>query len=284
MPDTGSETLRRGSIGGIPTRGCIDEGVSGTILLLVLALGRVAIGGNSGAPISVTDNQPSGFRGGSLEEPPGLAEFNEARRRFGFLAVDCTIEYVQIMLLKSLYYESHCRHIDHWRCVTSASFAVQGLQKLRQVDWESFHGDQVKRAFWTCVIQEDFFHIDLDLPGTGINQREATVPLPGFHESPDYPEELVPKGSWVFHAQFLALIALRGIINRIYDAMYSSEGLLHFSIWLTVLSLTWRRSIRLRRPPVLRALCDSCHRSPRIWSPNRPLANYVAASSAMVIT
>jgi hypothetical protein len=212
-------SLQKGRIGG---------GADGTILLLVLALGRVSIEGNSGTPISIPDLQPSGFRGGSLEEPPGLVEFNEARRHFGFLAVDCTIDYVQIMLLQSVYYESHARHIDYWRCVTLASSAVQGLQKLQSVDWDSFLGDQVKRAFWTCVIQEDFFHIALDLPETGIMRGEATVPLPHFHGSQDHPEKLNSDKAWVYKAQFLALIALRSIIMRIHDVMYSSKGLSYF--------------------------------------------------------
>jgi hypothetical protein len=166
-------------------KGCIDGGAHSAILLSVLALGEVSIQGNAGAPIGTIDGRPSGFRGGSIGEPPGLMEFNEARRRMAFLSVDCTIEYVQIMLLQSIYYESHARHIEYWRCVTLASSAVQGLRKLQSVDWTSFYGDQVKRAFWTCVLQEDFFHISLDLPGTDIHEGEADVPMPHFRRIQD---------------------------------------------------------------------------------------------------
>ena len=218
--------------------GCIIGSAAGIILLLVLALGQVAIHGNSGGPISTVDDRTSGFRGGSLEEPPGLTEFNEARRRLGFLAVDCTIEYVQIMLLQSIYYESDARHIDYWRCVILAGSAMQGLLKLQLTDWSSFHGDQVKRAFWICAIQEDFFHVHLDLPGSSIDQVEDAVPLPHFQGWQDDSQEVIPNDSWIFNAQFLALIALRAIILRINDVMYSSEGWSCSPLYLTVLLLT----------------------------------------------
>lgn len=208
-------------------KGCIDGGAHSAILLSVLALGEVSIQGNAGAPIGTIDGRPSGFRGGSIGEPPGLMEFNEARRRMAFLSVDCTIEYVQIMLLQSIYYESHARHIEYWRCVTLASSAVQGLRKLQSVDWTSFYGDQVKRAFWTCVRQEDFFHISLDLPGTDIHEGEAEVPMPHFRRIQDRSKGRLQSEDWVFHAQFLALIALRAIILRIHDVLYWSEGLSH---------------------------------------------------------
>lgn len=218
--------------------GYINGSAAGITLLLVLALGRVSIDGNSGTPISVVDDRPSGFRGGSLEEPPGLIEFNEARRRLGFLAVNCTIGYVQIMLLQSLYYESHARHIDYWRCAVLAGSAMQGLLKLQLTDWKSFHGDEVKRAFWICAIQEDFFHIDLDLPGSNIGQVEDVVPLPHFQGWEDGSQEVIPNESWIFNAQFLALIALRAMILRINHVTHSAEGWCCSSWYLTVLSLT----------------------------------------------
>ena len=33
-----------------------------------------------------------------------------------------------------------------------------------------FLGDLIKRAYWTCILSEDFYHLDLDLPRTGIDQ------------------------------------------------------------------------------------------------------------------
>lgn len=214
-----------------------DGDARSVIMLLVLALGQVSTEGISGAPISIIEGQTSGFRGGSVDSPPGLAAFNEARRRFGFIATDCTLETVQALLLQSMYYESHARHLDYWRCVTSASLALQGLLKVQQIDWTSFHGDQVKRAFWACAVHENLFHIDLDLPGTELRKLEDVVPLPHFHEWQDGVQGAAPEISWIFHGQFLAMIALRAIIDRIHDVIYASEGT-SFAIALASIPLT----------------------------------------------
>lgn len=72
------------------------------VALLVLALGQVAIDGVYGQPIGYsTDGTPSGLRGGTVDKPPGLEIFNEARRRIGFVMNMCTLENVQIYLLQA---------------------------------------------------------------------------------------------------------------------------------------------------------------------------------------
>jgi hypothetical protein len=71
------------------------------LVLLVLALGQVAIDGVYGSPISIVEGNPSGLRGGTAERPPGLNLFNEARRCMGFIMHQCTLENVQIHLLES---------------------------------------------------------------------------------------------------------------------------------------------------------------------------------------
>lgn len=206
------------------SQGYADGDAASVILLLVFALGQVCIDGAAGAPISTTDGRFSGFRGGSVEHPPGLAAFNEARRRFGFIAMDCTLETAQILLLQTVYAESHARHLDFWRTVTAASMAFQGLLKTQLVDWTSPYGHQVKCVFWTCALNETFYHIDLDLPGTDILKFEDDIPQPDFSMTGTSAMESVSSVPWVFHAQFLALIALRAITGRIHDVMHSTEG------------------------------------------------------------
>jgi hypothetical protein len=82
-------------------RGFADCDPQGCLVLLVLALGEVAIDGVYGSPISINDGIPSGIRGGTAESPPGLHLFNEARRRMGFIMHQCTLENVQIHLLEA---------------------------------------------------------------------------------------------------------------------------------------------------------------------------------------
>ena len=79
------------------------EGFNGdtdsVIALLVFALGELSIAGEDGKSIETVDNRDSGLKGGSLERPPGLALFNEARKRLGFVMTECDLENVQIFSL-----------------------------------------------------------------------------------------------------------------------------------------------------------------------------------------
>ena len=88
-------------LGPVLRNGFADCDPQGCLVLLVLALGQVAIDGVYGSPISVVEGTPSGLRGGTAQRPPGLSLFNEARRRMGFIMHQCTLENVQIHLLES---------------------------------------------------------------------------------------------------------------------------------------------------------------------------------------
>lgn len=76
-----------------------DGDTDSVIALLVFALGEVAIEGATGDPIEVYKGRRSGIRGGNATKPPGLALFNEARKRIGFVLTDCELENVQIFSL-----------------------------------------------------------------------------------------------------------------------------------------------------------------------------------------
>ncbi len=73
--------------------------IDSVIALLVFALGELATEGSHGRPIDVYRGRPSGLRGGSVERPPGLALFNEARKRMGFVLTACELENIQIYAL-----------------------------------------------------------------------------------------------------------------------------------------------------------------------------------------
>jgi hypothetical protein len=75
-----------------------DEGISSTLVCLVFALGEVAVS-VSGEPLSTYKGRVSGVRGGTRGRPPGLAFFNEARKRMGFALTECSIENVQMFAL-----------------------------------------------------------------------------------------------------------------------------------------------------------------------------------------
>jgi hypothetical protein len=76
-----------------------NESMTSTVALLVFALGELAIGGLEGTPIHTYNGRQSGLRGGTSKAPPGLALFNEARKRIGFNLTECSIENVQVYAL-----------------------------------------------------------------------------------------------------------------------------------------------------------------------------------------
>ena len=83
-----------------------DDGITSTLAFLVFALGEVAIAGVQGPPIDIYNGRPSGIKGGTVGQPPGLALFNEARKRMGFNLTECCLENVQVFALAG--YVSHC--------------------------------------------------------------------------------------------------------------------------------------------------------------------------------
>lgn len=77
----------------------LDDTVKSTLALVVFALGELAIAGDHGAPVSVYNTRPGGVKGGTLRNPPGLALYNEARRRMGFTMADSSLESAQAFAL-----------------------------------------------------------------------------------------------------------------------------------------------------------------------------------------
>ncbi|KAK5725118.1 hypothetical protein LTR17_013231 [Elasticomyces elasticus] len=217
------------------------DGDAGNVLaLMVLALGKVAVEGVLHRPVSVINGQPSGFRGSTVNEPPGLELFNEAQRRHDFVMTLCTLENVQINLLQATYYEATARHLDFWRSTVAASMACQVLVRYQPIDWSSTEGDLIKRAYWTCELSKDLDHLDLDLPQTGIHTMEDEIPLPYFREAQEHQQEqqsgrnsMSDTGHFGsntneernshFQYHSLAVIALRSLIARIHNVIHECE-------------------------------------------------------------
>ncbi|KAK4551746.1 hypothetical protein LTR86_010939 [Recurvomyces mirabilis] len=234
LPVLNRETFMNGTVARLLRDGYGDGDSGSVVALLVFALGTVALDGVFERPVSVVNGQPSGFRGGTIDPPPGLALFHEARRRLGFIWTQYTLENVQLNLLQATYYEATSRHLDFWRCTVAASMACQVLIRCEQVDWSSATGDLVKRAYWTCVLSEDLYHLDLDFLQTGIHTMEDEVPLPYFHEAQEQHQgSSVAVGSAQANQershsqyQFLAMIALRRLIARIHNVIHDCRAIM----------------------------------------------------------
>ena len=192
------------------------------LTLLVLALGQLALDSSTGAPIDFVDGWPSGVCGGSAQKPPGLDIFNEARARIGSLVLGSDIVSVQIMVLQATYFEANACYVEYWRSIVGASIVCQILIRAPIVRWPTLDGDLIRRAFWACVLDENLYHLDLDLPSTELSQLVDRVELPSFPGARDRSQS-----EWMDDAKtpellefyFSAKISLQRVILSIHDAI-----------------------------------------------------------------
>ncbi|KAG9242385.1 hypothetical protein BJ878DRAFT_535930 [Calycina marina] len=208
-----SDTLNR-----VHTEGFDGESES-VIALLVFALGELSIQSARGESIEVYEGRESGIRGGTAEKPPGLAFFNEARKRMGFVYSRCDLESVQIFSLTALYYESCSRHMDFWRMTVAATSACMILVTCNPlIDWTSQQGEMIRRIFWHCVIMDAGLYLELDLPPVGIMELEGQIPLPHF--AGPYCEE-DHRGNQSSHSElyFASQLALRRLCATIHHTL-----------------------------------------------------------------
>jgi hypothetical protein len=212
------ESFSRDIVGKVLRDGFVDGDPQSVLALLVFALGQVAIE-DSKQPAFIQREQWSGLRGVTSAEPPGTRMFNEARRRLGFVLNTGTLESVQIMLLQATYCEANCRHVDFWRSTVAASMDCRVLVECRDLDPSTQTGDLTIRAFWACVLNEDLYHFDLDLPQTGIHTLQDKIPLPSFHCAEDAPEQKSVDVPFVQY-HFLALITLRRLVISVNEAVH----------------------------------------------------------------
>jgi hypothetical protein len=146
-PVLDEDVFMTGVVARVSQNGYVDGDIDAVLALTVFALGQTAIEGTLGGSISSYEGVPSGFRGGSVENPPGIELFCEARRQLGFVVTSCSLENIQILLLQCIYHEANARHLKFWRCVTAASMAGQMLIKCQTVDWPSHYGGMLARAY-----------------------------------------------------------------------------------------------------------------------------------------
>ncbi|KAH0544603.1 hypothetical protein FGG08_001252 [Glutinoglossum americanum] len=197
-----AQTLHR-----VTTEGFGEGDVESVITLLVLALGQCAFDGSIGESVPGESGRRSGIRGGTTERPPGLALFNEARRRMGFLMTQCELENVQ----------------DLWRMAAAAAMACRMLvSSVEPIDWSSRRGDHIKRAYWHCVLMENGLTLELDLPETGISEYEDLVPPPDFN-GPYSSQDMMESERSHYQYHFLAQMALKKLYSRVQSTMYDAR-------------------------------------------------------------
>ncbi|TVY73463.1 hypothetical protein LSUE1_G005444 [Lachnellula suecica] len=212
-----SDTLTK-----VQTEG-FDGDNESVIALLVFALGELAIEGYNGTSIERHHNRDSGVRGGTSTKPPGLALFNEARKKMGFVLTACDLENVQILSLAALYYACCSRHVEFWRMTVSASQSCHIVINCNTIDWDSPKGDLIQRAYWHCVLMETTLHLELDLPLTGITALERHVGLPSF-EQPFCEADATANAQSHFKSHYSSQVALRRLCATLHNHINESTA------------------------------------------------------------
>ncbi|TLD28715.1 hypothetical protein PspLS_03997 [Pyricularia sp. CBS 133598] len=199
--------------------------VKSTLALVVFALGELSIAGGHGAPVTVYNTRPSGVKGGTLRNPPGLALYNEARRRMGFTMADSSLETAQSFALAGLYCEACFSHTEFWRMTMSAALACQALVLGMSTEPSSARADMIKRCFWHCKIMErqvdfsvqyvngtvvltsnSYFDIELGLPRGILEQLEDIVGPPVFSGLISHDDIM---GTSLAQEHFVSAVAMR---------------------------------------------------------------------------
>jgi hypothetical protein len=182
------------------------DGPESCIVLLVLALGQASCSGS----IS---------RVGTNEDPPGLPYFAAAWALLPGLMTRNSVLSAQCTVLASAYLFYLVRPLEAWTLLSSTSTK---LQLLLSAPGRVPPGQRElsERVYWNALLFESDLLAEMDLPHSGIVQFEEMVGLPGGFE-PEDDESVGRDDLWYF----LAEIALRRLLNRVSQLIYSKDSM-----------------------------------------------------------
>jgi hypothetical protein len=182
------------------------DGPESCIVLLVLALGQASCSGS----IS---------RVGANEDPPGLPYFAAAWALLPGLMTRNSVLSAQCTVLASAYLFYLVRPLEAWTLLSSTSTK---LQLLLSAPGRVPAGQRElsERVYWNALLFESDLLAEMDLPHSGIVQFEEMVGLPGGFE-PEDDESVGRDDLWYF----LAEIALRRLLNRVSQLIYSKDSM-----------------------------------------------------------
>ncbi|KFX92161.1 hypothetical protein O988_07389 [Pseudogymnoascus sp. VKM F-3808] len=194
------------------------QGPESCIVLLVLALGQASVHGSiSRVPLS--------------EETPGLSYFASAWALLPALMTRNTVLSAQCMVLASAYLFYLVRPLEAWTLLSSTSTKLQLLLSgPGRVPPEE--RELSERVYWNALLFESDLLAELDLPHSGIVQFEECVGLPGGFvefEHFDHMDDTEAGDNAQFVGRdelwyFLAEIALRRLLNRVSQLIYSKDS------------------------------------------------------------
>ncbi|KAI6785298.1 Quinic acid utilization activator-like protein [Emericellopsis cladophorae] len=182
------------------------EGPESCIVLLVLALGQASLRGSISRIMSHDD-------------PPGLQYFTAAWSLLPSMMTTNTVLATQCHLLAAAYLFYLVRPMEAWNLLCSTSTKLQ-LLLMTPNRVPPKEKELVERIYWNALLFESDLLAELDLPHSGVVQLEDNVGLPGGFE--------VEEGEGVGRDElwyFLAEIALRRLLNRVSQLIYSKDSM-----------------------------------------------------------
>ncbi|KAL1876576.1 hypothetical protein Daus18300_002820 [Diaporthe australafricana] len=182
------------------------EGAESCIVLLVLALGQASLRG------SISRVVPQ-------EDPPGLQYFTAAWALLPGMMTSNNVLAAQCHLLASAYLFYLVRPLEAWNLLCTTSNKLQ----LLLMSPNRIPPDQrelTERIYWNSLLCESDLLAELDLPHSGVVHFEENVGLPGGFEG-DENEAVGRDDLWYF----LAEIALRRLLNRVSQLIYSKDSM-----------------------------------------------------------
>lgn len=182
------------------------EGAESCIVLLVLALGQASLRG------SISRVVPQ-------EDPPGLQYFTAAWALLPGMMTANNVLAAQCHLLASAYLFYLVRPLEAWNLLCTTSTKLQLLlMSPNRIPPEQ--RELTERIYWNALLCESDLLAELDLPHSGVVQFEENVGLPGGFEG-DENEAVGRDDLWYF----LAEIALRRLLNRVSQLIYSKDSM-----------------------------------------------------------
>ncbi|KAK8090587.1 C6 finger domain-containing protein [Apiospora phragmitis] len=182
------------------------EGPESCIVLLVLALGQASLRG------SISRIVPH-------EDPPGLQYFTAAWSLLPGMMTTNSVLAAQCHLLAAAYLFYLVRPLEAWNllCTTSNKLQLLLMSPNRVPEDQR---ELLERIYWNALLFESDLLAELDLPHSGVVQLEEHVGLPGGFQGEE--SEAVGRDDLWY---FLAEIALRRLLNRVSQLIYSKDSM-----------------------------------------------------------
>lgn len=194
------------------------------IVLMTMALGTFGIRALKECKPLSTEARARPASTQTSSEPPGLAYYNEARKRVGFIEGDHTMQTCQFYLLAMLYHAQLLRPVDCWSMTMKAAVICVKLWNIPP-EADEWTLDMYSRLFWITVMYQTV--LTQELTGltmlSQVKDLEDSVPLPKFVAfSAGSSSGQEQEDESFCHYHFLSQIAHRIFLTRVYTSIYYS--------------------------------------------------------------